>query len=36
MDTDEGFIPRLPTRIIEIVPIGLVIFGILYWLYNSY
>jgi hypothetical protein len=36
MDTDKGFIPRLPTRIIEAVPISLVIFSLLYWLYNSY
>ena len=36
MDTDQGFIPRLPTRIIEVIPITLVIFGLLYWVYNSY
>jgi hypothetical protein len=36
METEDGFTPRLPTRLIEAIPIALVIFGLLYWVYNSY
>lgn len=36
MDTDKGFSPGLPTRIIEVIPIAIVILGLLFWLYNSY
>jgi hypothetical protein len=36
MSDNDGYKPRLPSRIIEIVPIALVVCVILYWIYTAY
>ena len=36
MSDNDGYKLRLPSRIIEIIPIALVISVVLYWVYTSY